>query len=140
MFEVRVGLAHPFQREFHDHAAIIDTGAHHSVFPASVLAGLGVEACDTAMVTLGDGTTVEFSLGEARLRMEDGRERTVPVLFGTQDALFLLGATTLQIFGLVPDTTEHRLVPSRLLVVGARAMPNTGGVIQGRPLFLSADR
>ena len=136
MFEVNVGLAHPFQREFHDHAAIVDTGAHHSVFPASVLESLGVEPCDSAIVMLGDGKSIEFPLGEARLRMEDGRERTVPVLFGSQDDLFLLGATTLQIFGLVPDTTDHRLVPARLLVVGARAVPATGGVIQGKPLFL----
>ena len=136
MFEVKVGLAHPFQREFHDHMVIVDTGAHHSVFPASVLENLAIEPCDTAIVMLGDGKTVEFPLGEARLRMEDGRERTIPVLFGSEDDLFLLGATTLQIFGLVPDTTDHRLVPSRLLVVGMRATPTTGSVIQGKPLFL----
>lgn len=136
MFEVKVGLAHPFQREFHDHMATVDTGAHHSMFPASVLEGLGVEACDTAIVMLGDGKSIEFALGEARLRMEDGRERTVPVLFGTEDDLFLLGATTLQIFGLVPATTDHRLVPARLLVVGMPATPTTGSVIQGKPLFL----
>ena len=136
MFEVKVGLAHPFQREFHDHMTIVDTGAHHSVFPASVLEGLGVEPCDSAIVVLGDGKSVEFALGEARLRMEDGRERTVPVLFGSEDDLFLLGATTLQVFGLVPDTTDHRLVPARLLVVGMPAAPTNGGIIHGRPLFL----
>ena len=135
-FEVNVGLAHPFHRDFHGHMAIVDTGAHHSVFPASVLHSLGIEPCDSAIVMLGNGKSIEFPLGEARLRMEDGRERTMPVLFGSQDDLFLLGATTLQIFGLVPDTTDHRLVPARLLVVGARATPTTGGVIQGKPLFL----
>ena len=82
-FEVTIGLAQPFQREFHDHMAIVDTGARHSVFPASVLEGLGIEPCDSAMVMFGDGKSIEFALGEARLRMEDGRERTVPVLFGT---------------------------------------------------------
>ena len=34
-----------------------------------------------------------------------------PVIFGPEDR-YLLGASTLQIFDLVADTTNHRLIPT----------------------------
>ena len=127
-FKVTVGLAHPMHRVFQDCVAIVDTGATHSVIPASLLKDLGVESCETAMVALADNKTVELPLGEARFRLPDGRERTTTVLFG-DEGIFLLGATTLELFGVVPDTTHRRLVPDRLLMVGMRAA-GSGGVIQ----------
>ena len=49
-------------------------------------------------------------MGEARFYVGD-REGTSPVVFGAEDT-YLLGATTLQVLGLIADTTNHRLIPA----------------------------
>lgn len=118
--EVNVELAHPFRREYRPYKAIVDTGAGHSMFPSALLEELGIEPFEeTLLATQADGSIMELRIGEARIRMEDGRERTVLVMFGLSEDVALLGSTTLQLLGLAPDPMEHRLVPGRTLVVGA---------------------
>ena len=41
-------------------------------------------------------------------------EATNRVVFG-EEGQYLLGATTLQVFGLIPDTSRHELVPASKL-------------------------
>ena len=57
---------------------------------------------------LADESTVEYDVGEARIRL-DGRERTTLVVFGPDNADPLLSATTLHLFNLAVDTVSERL-------------------------------
>ena len=115
-FEVTVGVASPGSSEFQDIEVVVDTGAAHSFLPASFLEGLGVPRTRTRAFELADGTRKTYDLGEARFRIED-REMNSPVVFGEED-ISLLGATTLENFDLIADTTNLRLIdaPDALLV------------------------
>ena len=115
-FEVTVGVASPGAAEFQDIEVVVDTGAAHSFLPASFLEGLGVPRTRTRAFKLADGTRKTYDLGEARFRIE-GREMNSPVVFGEED-ISLLGATTLENFDLIADTTNLRLIdaPDALLV------------------------
>ena len=77
---------------------------------------------------LADERTVEYDVGEARIRL-NGRERTTLVVFGPDDAEPLLGATTLQLFNMAVDTVNERLflVPGLLKVLVASEMDNSSG-------------
>lgn len=115
-FEVTVGVASPGASGFQDIEVVVDTGAAHSFLPASFLEGLGVPRTRTRAFKLADGTRKTYDLGEARFRIE-GREMNSPVVFGEED-ISLLGATTLENFDLIADTTNLRLIdaPDALLV------------------------
>ena len=91
--------------------AIVDTGAAYSVLPASILVDeLGIEPEQDMQFTLADGTKRTFGVGEVLLSVE-GQELVNRVVFGP-DGRQLLGAASLQMFGLVADTTNHRLIPA----------------------------
>ena len=91
--------------------ALVDTGATYSVLPASMLRNrVGVRP-DTQMVfTFANGDQERLPVGEARFQYGD-RGGTSKVVFG-EEGQYLLGATTLQMLGLIADTTEHRLLTS----------------------------
>lgn len=126
MFTVPVEIANPQGGRVASIEPVVDTGAGYSVMPASLLESLGLEPVEREEFMLANGEVRVYAVGEARFRI-DGRERTTPVVFG-DDGVFLLGAVTLQNFGLVADTTQHRLVPARLLLVGIQP-----GIIEGTP-------
>lgn len=115
-FKVAVGVASPGSGEFQDIDAVVDTGAAHSFLPASFLEDLGVARKRPRAFKLADGTRKSYDLGEARFRIE-GREMNSPVVFGDEETC-LLGATTLEVFDLIADTTNVRLIdaPEALLV------------------------
>ena len=94
--------------------ALVDTGATYAVLPRSILRDeLGVEPVDEMEFTLADGRLVSLPVGDVYLTVEN---RTAPsrVVFG-EDGQCLLGATTLQVLGLIPDTTNHQLIPAPML-------------------------
>ena len=115
-FEVMVGVASPGSSEFQDIEVVVDTGAAHSFLPASFLEDIGIPRTRARAFKLADGTRKTYDLGEARFRIE-GREMNSPVVFGDED-IALLGATTLENFDLIADTTNLRLIdaPDALLV------------------------
>ena len=93
---------------------MVDTGATHTVLPSSVLNELGVAPFDEPIeVTFADGQRGVRRWGLARLVHEcEGRRYDVPcyVIFGDAD-VELMGATTLEAFGLVVDSVAEKLVP-----------------------------
>ncbi len=115
-FQVTVRVAKPPSGEFREIDAVVDTGAAHSFLPASFLEGLGIPRDRTRSFKLADGTRKTYDLGEARFHIE-GREMNAPVVFG-DEGVALLGATTLEVFDLIADTTNLRLIdaPEALLV------------------------
>lgn len=108
-FNVSVTVTGPTGRST-EVEALVDTGATHSLLPRDLLAGLGVEPIDRVSFQLADERTVEYAVGDARLRL-DGRERTALVVFGPEGAASLLDATTLELFNLAVDPVSQRLVP-----------------------------
>ncbi len=119
LFRTEIEVAHPADPVFHRVNPVVDTGAAYSMLPASLLERLGVSPFEgeEKWFTLADGSKRMYSMGEARFRVQ-GRERTTPVIFGPED-VYLLGAVSLQSFGLIADTTHHRLIPNpELYLVG----------------------
>lgn len=90
--------------------ALVDTGAIYSMFPAQLLRRLGVEPLDEREFTLADGSKRTLELGEVRLRIGSA-ERPSIAIFGPDDRA-LLGAVSLEEFGLIADTTHRQLIPA----------------------------
>jgi hypothetical protein len=95
------------------------------MLPSALLRELGVEPSLEREFTLADGRKQRMGLGEIRFRIDPAEvgngngavdEVTSRVVFGPEDR-FLLGAVTLQTFGLIADTTHHKLIPSPELTI-----------------------
>ncbi|MYC35899.1 MAG: hypothetical protein F4X66_03155 [Chloroflexi bacterium] len=97
-------------------SALVDTGASHTVLPASMLRRLGVVPFRTVLYRIGDGRRVEREIGETKTRV-NGLQATSIVVFGDEDIPPLLGAHTLQGILLVVDPVEERLVPTDALLL-----------------------
>ena len=113
IFTTRIGVANPQSEEYQWEwvEAWVDTGASHSMLPASLLEQvLELAPDEEAVFELGDGREERYGIGQARFRIEN-RERVASVVFGPEDQ-YLLGANTLQQLDLIPDTTHHRLIPT----------------------------
>jgi len=95
--------------------AVVDTGATYSLFPRSLLARLGVTAHDQAEFIVADGRTIVRELAIVTVRIGD-RSRPVVCIIG-DDAHSMLGATTLEMFGLAVDPVNQRLVPTPLYLL-----------------------
>ena len=112
-FAVEVGVSRPGGGPVERVKALVDTGATHSTFPASMMFRLNVPAAETRRYSLGDGREVEYYYGIANLEL-DGRAVPCPVTFGAEEQ-YLLGATTLECFELMVDPIGYELVPRKLL-------------------------
>ena len=119
-FKVLIQVSGPAGAEFRSVDALVDTGASHTMLPRELLTTLEVGVIEQVAFRLADERTVEYDVGEARIRL-DGRERTTLVVFGPDDAEPLLGATTLQLFNLAVDTISERLFSVPGLLKGSVA-------------------
>lgn len=89
---------------------LIDTGSFHTVLPASLLNALQVERKDVAQVRVVGQEAEWWDVGEVGIRMlPQDQIWTCPVAFGPEEE-YLVGATTLEIFGLMVDPVEEGLV------------------------------
>lgn len=110
-FAVRATLSHPEHRGTQAILdLLVDTGATWSLISSEVARSLGVEAAETRSVRTADGRRLDLPLGEVRFTI-DGRSLTTPCLIGAADAPALLGAVTLEAFGLAADPVKKILVP-----------------------------
>lgn len=100
--------------------ALVDTGAAYTVVPRSMLESLGCRPLRAQRVVLADGRIEEWSVTQMDVECE-GRRATTPILMGPADGPILLGATTLQEFGLRTDPLNRRLVPVDLYLAHALA-------------------
>ena len=116
MFKVAVGVGHPDGGDLYPIDAVVDTGAVHSMLPATLLGRLNVPPLQELGFILADGSRVRYGFGMARFRIDD-EERPCPVIFGP-DGNYLLGATALEIFNLLVDPGGERLVPAEWLRLG----------------------
>jgi len=88
---------------------LVDTGASYLSLPRSLLVSLGYQAIDRQPVVFATGEKAIWEVAEIRVRLE-GRERTVLAFLAPDASLTLLGAQTLETFGLGVDPLAKRLV------------------------------
>ena len=100
-------------------AALVDTGATYTLVPAPILRRLGVEPIRRQTFLIADGSRVEREVGWLLVRI-GGEESPTVVVFGDEDAEPLLGAVTLEEFGLGVDPVGRRLVSVDGYLVGLR--------------------
>jgi len=91
-------------------SVLVDTGASYLSLPRRVLTALGYRAVDKQRVIFATGQTEVWDVTEIRVRLQ-GRERTVLAFLAPDQAPKLLGAQTLESFGLGVDPLGKRLVP-----------------------------
>ena len=91
--------------------ALVDSGVTYNILPSSMLERLDVRPTETGTFVIADGSLIMREIGETRVRL-DGREYTVPVIFGDEDNQPLLGMVTLEVFRLAIDTEGQRLIPT----------------------------
>ena len=89
---------------------LVDSGAIHSVVPATVLDRLGIEPLDTQVFMLADGTKVTRRKGVAVFRYGE-RVGGADMIFGEPGDSVLLGATALESLGLALDPLRRELHP-----------------------------
>ncbi len=116
LFTVPVGIGHPNGGDLHPVDAVVDTGAAHSMLPASLLDRLNIAPLQQLGFILADGSRVRYGFGVARFRIDD-HERPCAVIFGP-DNNYLLGASALEMFNLLVDPNGERLVPAEWLRLG----------------------
>ena len=114
-FNYDFGVANPESGEFRWVTGMVDSGAAHSMIPKSLLTEIHLVPTREARFSTADGTIRTYGIGEARLKIDD-QERTCQVIFGPEDK-YLLGATSLQNFEVIPDTSNHRLIPVEKLTI-----------------------
>jgi clan AA aspartic protease len=114
-FTVPIQIGNLAGTQFTEVTALVDTGATYTTLPGSLLAGLGVVQEGYRRFELADNRVVEYPIGQARVRLE-GQELIVLVVFGREDTDPLLGATSLEIFGLGVDPVRQLLVPITALL------------------------
>lgn len=90
--------------------ALVDTGATYTSIPAPILERLGIEPIGAIRLRLANGQTEHRPIGQARALI-DGDVRTMVCVFSFPDAPAVIGAVTLEVFGLGVDPIAQRLVP-----------------------------
>ena len=109
-FSVPVQVGNQATGEFLQVDALVDTGATYSLLPRDMVTQLGIMPAGQSTCQLADDSIVTYEIGEARLRLQ-GDELTVLIVLAPEGTSPLLGATALELFGLVADPVNQRLIP-----------------------------
>ena len=80
-FSVQIQVGDVQGGKWLDVEALVDTGATHTVIPEETATALGIKSLESVPFQLADDRTVEYEVGEARVRLGD-RERSVLVVVG----------------------------------------------------------
>ena len=124
-FQIEIGIGDPQGLRYEYVNALVDSGSTYNILPASMLRRLGIEIQGSGTFRLADGRRVERDLGQTRVRI-NGQEATAPVIFGDETTQPLLGAVTLEIFGLGIDPVDMRLIPVDGLMVSETEITDGG--------------
>jgi clan AA aspartic protease len=92
------------------HRVLVDTGASYLSLPRRLVVSLGSRGIGHQRVVFATGETATWEVAEVRVRLE-GRERTALAFLAPESSPSLLGAQTLETFGLGVDPLAKRFVP-----------------------------
>jgi predicted aspartyl protease len=97
---------------------LVDTGAELTWLPAEMLEKIGIQPRRKRTFLTATKQLIERNVGYAILRAE-GYETTDEVVFALPTDLSLLGARTIEGFGVMVDNLAHRFVATTTLVAAA---------------------
>lgn len=109
-FQVQIEIGDTRGGRYEAVSAMADTGAAYTWVPRPLLERLGLQPSFRLSFVLADGRVIERDVTETRVRL-DGSMRTTIVVFGDEGSAPLLGAYTLEGFGLSVDPVNKQLVP-----------------------------
>ena len=109
-FRISIQLARVGVEQFESIEALVDTGASYTWIPRDLLEGLGVRPDEERVFVLADGREVRYPVAWVRVRL-DARVQPTLVVCGDSGTEPLLGAFTLEGFGLGVDPVNRRLIP-----------------------------
>jgi len=115
-FRAAIDIGDPQGQRWETIEALVDTGAGYTWIPASTLARLGVSPQSRREFVTADGRIIERDMAVTMARW-DGQALPSLVVFGDDGSIPLLGAYTLEGFGLAPDPVNRMLVRVRGLAV-----------------------
>jgi clan AA aspartic protease len=115
-FRLTIEIGPTDRSRFEQIEALVDTGATYTVIPRDVLERLGI-APQFRRFRVADGRVVELDMAVVMVRLE-GQTLPTICIFGEEGMNALLGAVTLEEFGLGIDPANQRLVPVELLLIG----------------------
>jgi len=108
-FAVTIEAGDPQGASFRAVEALVDTGASYTTLPSGLLRELGVAPHGQRPFLLATGDTVIRDIGRTWVRIDGQMEMTI-VVFGDDGASPLLGAVTLEEFGLGVDPIARKLI------------------------------
>lgn len=117
-FTATIAIADPQRQRWEPLVALADTGSTYTWIPRDVLERLSVQPEFRWEFETADGRVIERDVAETAARM-DGQQRTTLVVFGEPGSMPLLGAYTLEAFGLAADPVNRRLIRVRGLAMAA---------------------
>jgi clan AA aspartic protease len=93
---------------------LVDSGSQYTLLPHDVWTALDLKPIRTQGFRLADGTAIDRQLSECLIRLQ-GSELHTPVILGEPgDDQALLGAITLEEFGLMLNPFNRELLPMNL--------------------------
>jgi clan AA aspartic protease len=104
-------------RRFEAVEALVDTGATYTWLPREVLDRLQVVPQEQRQFVLADGREVDYDVAWVKIRL-NGKSEPSLCVFGEAGTEPLLGAFTLEGFGLGVDPVNRQLVPVRAHLAG----------------------
>ncbi|TET97496.1 MAG: clan AA aspartic protease [Dehalococcoidia bacterium] len=110
VFYVTIALGDPQGERFEELHALVDTGATWTWVPSEVLVRLGYKPTLKRRLRTADGRVIERDATEVPIRIGDEKLSSL-CIFGDEGSQLLLGAVTLEGFGLSADPVNQRLVP-----------------------------
>ena len=111
MFKTCVGINDWNGGATHWVDAVVDTRAAYSAMPEAMLRQAGWIPRSQETFTLADGSRRVYQTGDVLFSIGE-KDHYSRVVFLPENDRCILGAATLQIFALIPDTTNHRLIPA----------------------------
>lgn len=109
-FTVPIAVAASPEGPFEAFEAIVDTGAFYTWLPRSVLRHLGLRPTRTRQFGTADGRIILREITWISIRL-DGEVQPTICVFGDEGTVPLLGAFTLEGFGLAVDPVNKKLLP-----------------------------
>ena len=95
---------------------LIDSGAQYTLLPCDTWKDLKLEPIRTHSFRLADGTPIERELSQCQIQLS-GDVMYTPVILGEpDDPQALLGAITLEEFGLMLNPFKRELVPMKMVL------------------------
>lgn len=94
---------------------MVDSGAFYTVLPKNMVDKLGLKPTIKREFGLADGTTIKRELSSAYITFNNDKIAS-PVILGKAGDSPLMGALTLEAFGLILDPFKRKLHPAKLML------------------------